>query len=86
MILVAEPYRESFRRMGFGCGDDLYDAAVKPWRVLEDRQNCTWDIPMDGRIARLHVKRFPPMRGKSPAELEAEGYRLLRERGIPSAR
>ena len=40
---------------------------------------------MSGRNVRLHVKRFPRMRGKSPAELEAEGYRLLKERGIPSA-
>jgi hypothetical protein len=85
VIFIAEPYRESFRQIGFSAQTIFSDAAVKPWRVLEDRQNCTWEIPMSGRNVRLHVKRFPRMRGKSPAELEAEGYRLLKERGIPSA-
>jgi Lipopolysaccharide kinase (Kdo/WaaP) family len=84
VIFIAEPYRESFRQIGFAAQTIFSDAAVKPWRVLEDRQNCTWDIPISGRNVRLHVKRFPRMRGKSPAELEAEGYQLLREHGIPS--
>jgi hypothetical protein len=85
VIYIAEPYRENFRQIGFAAQAIFNDATVKPWRVLEDRQNCTWDIPFSGRNVRLHVKRFPRMRGKSPAELEAEGYKLLRERGIPSA-
>jgi hypothetical protein len=85
VIFIAEPYRESFRQIGFVAERVFTDPAIKPWRVLEDRQNCTWDVPLAGRNARLHVKRFPPARGKSPAELEAEGYRLLRDRGILSA-
>ncbi len=85
MIFIAEPYREGFRQIGFAAQTIFDNPAVKPWRVLEDRQNCTWDVPLSGRNVRLHVKRFPRMRGKSPAELEAEGYQLLRERGIPSA-
>ena len=84
MIFIADPYREIFRQIGFAAEAVFTDPAIKPWRVLEDRENCTWDIPHAGRIFRLHVKRFPAMRGKSPAELEAEGYRLLRERGIPT--
>jgi hypothetical protein len=85
VIFIAEPYRESFRQINFAAQTIFNNPSVKPWRLLEDRQNCTWDIPMSGRNVRLHVKRFPRMRGKSPAELEAEGYQLLKERGIPSA-
>lgn len=84
MIFIAEPYRESFGQIGFAAQMIFNDPAVKPWRMLEDRQNCTWDISPSGRNVRLHVKRFPRTRGKSPAELEAQGYQLLRERGIPS--
>jgi hypothetical protein len=85
VIFIAETYRERFRQMGFA-GEMIFgDPAIKPWRVLEDRENCTWDISLNGWTARLHVKRFPRMGGDSPAELEARGYRLLVERGIPTA-
>jgi hypothetical protein len=84
VIFIAEPFRESFRQFGFAAQTIFNDPAVKPWRVLDDRQNCTWDISPAGRNIRLHVKRFPRMRGKPPAELEAQGYQLLKERGIPT--
>lgn len=85
MIFIAEPYRERFRQIGFAPKMIFSDPAIKPWRNLADRQNCTWDISAGDWSVRLHVKRFPKTRGKSPAELEAEGYRLLQEREIPSA-
>lgn len=85
MIFIAEPYRRIFRAIGFS-GDMIFtDSAIKPWRRLADRENCTWDIASPAATIRLHVKRFPFMRSRSPAKDEAEGYRLLRERGIPTA-
>jgi hypothetical protein len=85
VIIIAPSYRDFFRRIGFAEETVFSDPAIKPWRMLKDRQNCTWDISIDGKMSRLHVKRFPAMRGPSPARVEAEGYRLLDERKIPSA-
>lgn len=67
--------------MGFAGETVFRDPAIKPWRVLKDRENCVWEL---GR-SRLHVKRYPRGAGKSPAEMEAEGYRLLLEKGIACA-
>jgi len=85
VIFIAEPYREILRQIGTAPETIFTDPAIKPWRILEDRQNCTWDVLVGGRNVRLHVKRFGATRRRSWAEVEAEGYRLLRERGIPSA-
>jgi hypothetical protein len=85
VIVVAEPYREIFRQIGFTERMIFDHPAIKPWRVLDDRENCTWDVSTAGKNARLHVKRFPKLRGESPAELEAAGFALLAQRGIPSA-
>ena len=70
--------------MGFAGEMIFSDPAIKPWRMLKDRENCTWEVTRGGKISRLHVKRFPRIRGKSPAEIEAKGYRLLEESGIPT--
>jgi hypothetical protein len=84
LIFIAETYRDFFRQMGFA-GEMIFShPAIKPWRILEDRENCTWDVDLGGKISRLHVKRFPRIRRKSPAEIEAKGYRLLEENGIPT--
>ena len=85
MIFIAEPYREILRQLGTAPETIFTDPAVKPWRNLEDRQNCTWDVLVAGRSVRLHVKRFGAMGGRSLAQSEAEGYRVLHERGIPTA-
>jgi hypothetical protein len=85
VIFIAEPYREILGQIGTSPETIFTDPAIKPWRILEDRQNCTWDVAVGRRSVRLHVKRFPAMRRRSWAEAEAEGYRMLHERGIPSA-
>jgi len=85
VIFIADTFRDRFAKIGFNGEMIFTDPAIKPWRNLADRQNCTWEIAAQDRPIRLHVKRFPRMSGTSPAQLEAEGYRLLRERGIPTA-
>jgi hypothetical protein len=93
VIFIAEPYRQILHQLGSNPKMIFTEPAIKPWRRLPDRENCTWDITGDitGDIAgptaaiRLHVKRFPAMGSASPARDEAEGYRLLQERGIPAA-
>jgi hypothetical protein len=88
-MFIAEPYRQILHQLGRNPEMIFTEPAIKPWRRLPDRENCTWDITGDiagptGAI-RLHVKRFPAMGSASPARDEAEGYRLLQERGIPAA-
>ncbi|HEY1922868.1 MAG TPA: lipopolysaccharide kinase InaA family protein [Tepidisphaeraceae bacterium] len=98
MIFIAEPYRQVFQTLGFRPEMIFTDPAIKPWRTLPDRENCTWDI--QGRAGdiqspagdiqgtagpiRLHVKRFPAI-ASSHAREEAEGYKLLQDRKIPTA-
>ena len=85
MNFIAEPYRQVFRQIGFSAEMIFTDPAIKPWRRLQDRENCTWEIPAAAGAIRLHVKRFPSMGSSSPARDEAEGYRLLHDRGILAA-
>jgi hypothetical protein len=82
VIFIAEPYRDVFRQIGFSAQTIFTDPAIKPWRKLEDRENCTWDIAAPSGKIRLHVKRFPVLSTAAPAGDEAEGYRLLSDRGI----
>jgi Lipopolysaccharide kinase (Kdo/WaaP) family len=84
VIFIAEPYRQFFRQIGFSPEMIFTEPAIKPWRRLEDRENCTWDIPAPTGLIRLHVKRFPSITGAAPARDEAEGYRLLKDHGIPA--
>ncbi len=59
---------------------------IKPWRQLADRENCTMDVARpEGGTLRLHIKRYAAVRSRpTPAELEAEGIRLLCEAGLPT--
>jgi hypothetical protein len=85
VTFIAEPYRQILRQIDLGAEIIFTSPAIKPWRKLKDRENCTWEVPGPSGAIRLHVKRFPPMRSSAPARLEAEGYRALHERGIPAA-
>ncbi len=59
---------------------------IKPWRVLEDRENCTLDLPFEGKPVRLHVKRYQADRGfKTPAQIEYQGMAALMYEKIPTA-
>ena len=85
MIFIAEPYREILGQIGTSPETIFTDPAIKPWRILEDRENCTWDVLVGGRRVRLHVKRFRATNRRRRAQAEAEGYRALHERGIATA-
>jgi hypothetical protein len=85
VIFIAEPYRRILREIGFN-GEMIFTSpAIKPWRRLKDRENCTWDVASPAGTIRLHVKRFPFIRSSVPAEDEAKGYGLLHDRGIAAA-
>jgi heptose I phosphotransferase len=69
--------------------DFVFDSTrVKPWRTLDDRENCTLDIEREnGQFLRLHVKRFPPRKTlPTDAENEVHGLRLLAAERVPSTR
>jgi Lipopolysaccharide kinase (Kdo/WaaP) family len=84
MIVIAEQYVALFDRIGFTPEMIFTSEAIKPWRKLNDRENCTWDLP--GSAHRLHVKRFPRTRkSRTLAQAEAEGYRALQSARIPAA-
>jgi Lipopolysaccharide kinase (Kdo/WaaP) family len=87
MMHIAPPFQAVLTQINFIAADVFTNPAIKPWRTLTDRENCTWDlsIPGQGRI-RLHVKRFAPhLPARDPARLEAGGYAALRRHGIPTA-
>jgi lipopolysaccharide kinase (Kdo/WaaP) family protein len=87
-VRIAAEFQELFHQIGFTPAMVLENPDIRSWRKLPDRENCIWDLRRpDGRIFRIHVKRYPPSRSRStPAEIEALGYRLLESQEIPSAR
>lgn len=59
---------------------------IRPWRKLEDRENCTLDFEFEGKPVRLHVKRYQADRGfKTPAQIEYMGMSALMYEKIPTA-
>jgi hypothetical protein len=57
---------------------------IKPWRRLDDRENCTLDASLDGHSIRLHIKRYPAQRGRRPADDEVAAIKLLQQAQIPT--
>jgi hypothetical protein len=84
VLHVADSFRELFNGIGFTPERIFTDPEIKVWRKLADRENCTWEITVQNRTVRLHVKRFPKLR-ESPAKIEAGGYSLLQQCKIPAA-
>src|SRR5438067_630189 len=87
MLHVAAQYQPIFRRVGLDEESIFTHQQIRPWRVLDDRENCTLDTTRDdGSAIRLHVKRYAPTRRQStPAEDEVAGLRLLESAQIPTA-
>ncbi len=85
MIFIAEPYREILGGIAKEPRRIFDDPAIVPWRTLEDRENCVWEIAGEGKTFRLHVKRFRRPQDALHAKSEALGYRALQERHIPAA-
>jgi hypothetical protein len=78
-------YQPLLRELGIDAEAVFEHPQILPWRSLADRENCTLDAGLpDGRRVRLHVKRYTPVRGDSPAELEAAGIQHLERVGIPT--
>lgn len=74
------------REIGLDADAIFTHELIKPWRVLNDRENCTLDYDaMDGSHVRWHVKRFPASNGKA-ADAEVQGVRLLNDAQIPTIR
>lgn len=86
-VLHVDPrHQPVFRELAIDA-ETLFDhELVKPWRSLADRENCLLETTLaDGRKIRWHVKRYAPVRGQTPADAEVAGYRLLRDRQLPTA-
>jgi hypothetical protein len=82
-FFVDPAFQPIIREIGLDAMSVFTDARVKPWRRLEDRENCTLDERLtDGRMIRLHIKRYPK---PEPAEREVAGYELLARNDIPAA-
>src|SRR6478736_5491049 len=79
MLHVAAQYQPIFRRIGLDADLIFSHPLIKPWRTLDDRENCTLDATRDdGSPIRLHIKRYQPVRRRTtPADDEVEGFRLL---------
>jgi len=83
---AAEQYQPLLRAVGLDAEAVLTHPKIKVWRKLDDRENCTLDGHWpDGRVVRLHIKRYAPARGfTTPADDEAKGIQALTIEGIPT--
>jgi lipopolysaccharide kinase (Kdo/WaaP) family protein len=84
---VSSQYQPIFRELGIDADTIFTHELIKPWRTLEDRENCTLETTLrDGRTIRWHIKRYPPSRRFAlPANIEAGGHRALEAQQIPTA-
>jgi hypothetical protein len=83
---VAAEFQPLVRMIGLDAEAVFDHPAIKVWRSIADRENCTLDAEVDGRKVRWHVKRYTAVRapGATPAEHEVKGIRLLQGVGIPT--
>lgn len=83
MMQVAAQYQPILRELGIDADAIFSHKLIKPWRKLEDRENCTLDAKLqDGRSMRWHIKRYPT---PTAMEDEVRGHQLLVESQIPTA-
>jgi hypothetical protein len=88
-ILSIDPeWKPILDPIGFDLDFVFGSEQVKPWRTLDDRENCILDIPREGGgVSRLHIKRFPPRKTlPTDADCEVQGLRLLAAANVPTAR
>jgi hypothetical protein len=85
MMHISSKFQAMLTEIRFRAADVFTNPAIKPWRKLSDRENCTWDLDVPGHgPIRLHVKRFAPL-ARDLARAEAAGYAALLRHEIPSA-
>jgi lipopolysaccharide core heptose(I) kinase len=85
-LFVTPKYQPVFRELGIDAEAVFEHPLIKPWRTLDDRENCTLDAKLhDGREIRWHVKRYRATRRSStPADQEVNGFKLLQSALIPT--
>lgn len=82
LLQVISQYQPIFRELGIDAEAVFEHPLIKPWRVLDDRENCTLDATLvDGRTIRWHVKRNL---SHVAARDEMQGLKLLQEAQIPT--
>ena len=71
---VAAGYQPLMWQIGLDAEAVFSHPQIVAWRKLADRENCTLDVDAaDGRMVRLHVKRYQPAYGFStPADDEVK--------------
>jgi hypothetical protein len=83
MIHINPTFRDVLNSTGFTPELIFTHPDIKPWRKLNDRENCLWDITSN---VRFHVKRFPASEAKqNAAQNEARGLELLKLNSIPTS-
>jgi hypothetical protein len=86
-IFQVDPQHQPLlRQIGLDAAAVFSDPLIRVWRSLPDRENCILDQKLpDGRVVRLHIKRYPKSPSPDPAEIEISGSRLLQQQGIPTS-
>ncbi|HVT89480.1 MAG TPA: lipopolysaccharide kinase InaA family protein [Tepidisphaeraceae bacterium] len=86
IMQVAAEYQPYFRELGIDAEMIFKHPAIKPWRTLDDRDNCTLTFKTrDGKSIRWHIKRYKPTYGNTtPADDELMGQRALVFEQIPT--
>jgi hypothetical protein len=84
--LHVSPGRQAvFRELGLDADQIFQHPEIRPWRRLADRENCTLVAEtLGGERIRWHIKRYAAVKGKTPAEIEVAGIRLLERANIPT--
>ena len=82
---VAPQYQPLMRYVGLDADAVFTHPAIKVWRSIPERENCTLDAEFGGRKIRLHIKRYRPTTGFTlPADDEAKAIRALIVEQIPT--
>lgn len=85
MIHASPHHQSTLRQLGIDEQAVFDHPLIKPWRKLEDRENCLLEATLpDGQLVRWHIKRYPAVAGQTPAQREVAGLEWLNRHGIPS--
>jgi len=81
---VDPKYQHLLREIGLDADAIFSHPLIKPWRTLEDRENCTLDFTsVSGETICWHIKRYPK-NNATTADAEVNGVKLLNDAGIPT--